>query len=75
MFLLNVIQYLPKVWERARERERTLWIWLCFSAIRKIQFSSDRDEFFLAVAIIESNKLMFFSDFSYQGEGRFKMDP
>jgi hypothetical protein len=30
--------------------------------------------YFLAVAIIGSNKLIF-SDFSYQGEGRFKMDP
>ncbi len=31
-------------------------------------------KFFLAVAIMGGIKLIF-SDFSYQGEGRFKVDP
>jgi hypothetical protein len=49
---ISPIQYLPKVWERVRARERTLWNLAFFSAIRKIQFSSDRDDFFLAVTIV-----------------------
>ncbi len=73
IFLWNYSTYL-KFWNaRARERE-PYGVKLFFSAIRKIQFLSDRDDFFFAVVIIGSNKLIF-SDFSYQGENRFKMDP
>jgi hypothetical protein len=41
------IQHLPKVWKRARARERTLWRLAFFLGDPKIKFSSDRDEIFL----------------------------
>jgi hypothetical protein len=48
----------------ARARElKPYGVWLLFSAIRKMQFSSDRNEFFLPVAIIGSNELIFFRFF------------
>ncbi len=55
--MCDILQYLPKVWKRAHG------VYLFFSAIRKIKFSSDHDEFFLAVAIIGSNKLNLFQIF------------
>jgi hypothetical protein len=50
------IQYLPKVWERAREPYGKKAF---FSAFPKIQFSPEREEFLLAIAIIVRIKLFF----------------
>jgi hypothetical protein len=52
-------------------RERTLWKKAFFSAFPKIQFSSDYDEFFFAVAIMGSMKLIF----SIKGSVNFNSSP
>jgi hypothetical protein len=57
--------------ERAQENLMRKCVFCCRS--QKSNFCRVATKFFLAVAIMSSIKLIF-SDFSYQGEGRFKMD-
>jgi hypothetical protein len=69
------LQYLPKVWKRARARENHMAFSFFSRRSEKSNFRRIAMNFFLAVAIRSSNKLNFFQIFPTKGRVGLKWIP